>query len=189
MGKRELKTERKKILILILAFNVGLLLFFKYLEFFNESLRYFLGHFQLSYPIPLFRFLVPIGISFYVFKSLSYTIDIYRGDMKPERHLGFFALYVSFFPQLLAGPIERATRFMPKLYQKFNLNEERVTHGLRRMLWGFFQKMVIWLPTPNLPLRGKSDGSLINMGFGSKTQVFKNIKLSLSVNPILPGSV
>jgi len=74
---------------------------------------------------------------------LSYTIDVYRGDKAPERHLGFFALYVSFFPQLLAGPIERATRFLPQLYEKYDFDYPRVTRGLKLMLWGLFQKMVI----------------------------------------------
>jgi len=74
---------------------------------------------------------------------LSYTIDVYRGDKAPERHLGFFALYVSFFPQLLAGPIERATRFLPQLREKFAFDYRRVTDGIKLMLWGFFQKMVI----------------------------------------------
>jgi D-alanyl-lipoteichoic acid acyltransferase DltB (MBOAT superfamily) len=74
---------------------------------------------------------------------LSYAIDVYRGAMAPEKHLGFFAVYVAFFPQLLAGPIERATRFLPQLYERFDFDYQRVTRGLRLMLWGFFQKMVI----------------------------------------------
>jgi D-alanyl-lipoteichoic acid acyltransferase DltB (MBOAT superfamily) len=143
MGKIGIKSKRKKILILSLFFNLGFLFVFKYYNFFNESLRAIFGHYNLFYEIPALNFLLPIGISFYTFKNLSYAIDVYRGDKTPEKHLGFFALYVAFFPQLLAGPIERATRFLPQLYEKFDFDYQRVTGGLRLMLWGFFQKMVI----------------------------------------------
>ena len=87
--------------------------------------------------------LLPIGISFYTFQTLSYTIDVYRGKRKPETHFGIFALYVSFFPQLVAGPIERSDRLMPQFYQKHDFDYYRVTDGLKRMAWGFFKKLVI----------------------------------------------
>ena len=87
--------------------------------------------------------LLPVGISFYTFQTLSYTIDIYRGDKEPERHFGIFALYVSFFPQLVAGPIERSTRLLPQLNKKHTFNYLRVKNGLLLMLWGFFKKIVI----------------------------------------------
>jgi D-alanyl-lipoteichoic acid acyltransferase DltB (MBOAT superfamily) len=106
-------------------------------------LRTLFQHYHLFYGIPPFGLILPLGISFYIFKSLSYTIDVYRGDKSPEKHLGYFALYVAFFPQLLAGPIERATRFLPQLYEKFDFDYPRVTRGLKLMLWGLFQKMVI----------------------------------------------
>jgi D-alanyl-lipoteichoic acid acyltransferase DltB (MBOAT superfamily) len=143
MGKTELKSIRKKYLMVTLFSNLGFLFLFKYFNFFTNSLKAVFGHFNIFYGIPALKFLLPIGISFYTFKNLSYAIDVYRGDKKPEKHLGFFALYVTFFPQLLAGPIERATRFLPQLYEKFDFDYQRVMKGLKLMLWGFFQKMVI----------------------------------------------
>jgi len=143
MGKTESKTKRKKFLLLSLLFNLGLLFLLKYYNFLNGSLEVLFSHFRFVYKIPALHILLPIGISFYTFKSLSYAIDVYRGDKTPEKHLGFFALYVAFFPQLLAGPIERATRFLPQLYERFDFDYQRVVKGLRLMLWGFFQKMVI----------------------------------------------
>ena len=143
MGQTDLRSRRKKFLFFSLLSNLGLLFVFKYYNFFNDSLRTLFQEYHLFYRIPSFDLILPLGISFYIFKSLSYTIDVYRGDKAPERHLGFFALYVSFFPQLLAGPIERATRFLPQLREKFAFDYRRVTDGIKLMLWGFFQKMVI----------------------------------------------
>jgi alginate O-acetyltransferase complex protein AlgI len=143
MGKAESKSKRKKYLLLSLFSNLGLLFLLKYYNFLDDSLEVFFSHFNIIYKLPAFHAILPIGISFYTFKSLSYTIDVYRGTKPPERHLGFFALYVAFFPQLLAGPIERATRFLPQLYERFDFDYQRVVKGLRLMLWGFFQKMVI----------------------------------------------
>jgi D-alanyl-lipoteichoic acid acyltransferase DltB (MBOAT superfamily) len=143
MGKAESKSKRKKFLLLSLLFNLGLLFLLKYYNFFKYSFEVLFAHFYIVYKFPAFDVLLPIGISFYTFKSLSYAIDVYRGDKPPERHLGFFALYVAFFPQLLAGPIERATRFLPQLYERFDFDYQRVVKGLRLILWGFFQKMVI----------------------------------------------
>ena len=93
--------------------------------------------------MPFFDVLLPVGISFYTFQTLSYTIDIYRGERAPERHLGIFALYVSFFPQLVAGPIERSSRLIPQFYNNISFDYDRVTEGLKIMLWGFFKKLVI----------------------------------------------
>ncbi|OQY41470.1 MAG: hypothetical protein B6242_17355 [Anaerolineaceae bacterium 4572_78] len=95
------------------------------------------------YNVPAFEVLLPVGISFYTFQTLAYTIDVYRGKLKPEKHLGIFALYVAFFPQLVAGPIERAKNLLPQFYHKFNFSGNRVVSGLRLMLWGMFKKVVI----------------------------------------------
>ena len=133
----------KKFLLFGLFSNLGVLFLLKYYHFFNDSVKDVFGHFGRSYTAPVLNLVLPIGISFYVFKAISYSIDVYRGDKTPEKHLGIFALYVSFFPQLLAGPIERATRFIPQFYKKFEFDYRRVTEGLKLMLWGLFQKMVI----------------------------------------------
>ncbi|MGZ3537502.1 MAG: MBOAT family O-acyltransferase, partial [Thermodesulfobacteriota bacterium] len=143
MGKRGSKSERKKFLFLGILFNVGLLLVLKYYDFFGDSLNFLFAHLQMGYKIPALHLLLPVGISFYTFKSLSYCIDVYRGDQPAEKHLGHFALYVAFFPQLLAGPIERATRFLPQVNEKFDFDYSRAAKGLRLILWGLFQKMVI----------------------------------------------
>jgi alginate O-acetyltransferase complex protein AlgI len=143
MGKIATKSKRKTILILSLFLNLGFLFVFKYYNFFNDSLRVTFQYYNLFYGSPALNVLLPIGISFYTFKNLSYAIDVYRGDQSPEKHLGYYALYVAFFPQLLAGPIERAKRFLPQLFEKFDFDYSRVTNGLKLMLWGLFQKMVI----------------------------------------------
>jgi D-alanyl-lipoteichoic acid acyltransferase DltB (MBOAT superfamily) len=143
MSKTEIKPKRKRFLILAVLANLGWLFLFKYYGFFHSSLKTSFNYFHLSYPVPLFHFILPVGISFYTFKSLSYVIDVYRGDQLPEKHLGYLAVYVAFFPQLLAGPIERATKFLPQLRGKFDFDYRRVTNGFKLMLWGLFQKMVI----------------------------------------------
>ena len=143
MGKAKRKTQKRKYLVMSLVSNLGILFAFKYFNLFNESVRTAFNHFNLFYNIPAFNLLLPVGISFYTFQTLSYTIDVYRGEREPERHLGLFALYVSFFPQLVAGPIERSTRLLPQFRQHFDFDNERVAAGVRLMLWGLFQKVVI----------------------------------------------
>ncbi len=104
---------------------------------------YFLGYSQAERAAPLLKVLLPVGISFYTFQTLSYTIDVYRGDTKVEKRLINFALYVSFFPQLVAGPIERSTRLLPQFDKEVEFDYRRVTDGLKLMLWGMFKKVVI----------------------------------------------
>jgi len=143
MGKTTVKAERKVYLILSLLINLGLLFTFKYFNFFSESFRQVFQHFNIMYNVPSLKVLLPVGISFYTFQTLSYTIDVYRGKREPETHLGIFALYVSFFPQLVAGPIERSTRLLPQFYEKMEFDYQRVKDGLLLMAWGFFKKVVI----------------------------------------------
>lgn len=135
--------KRKKFLLLSLASNLGLLFTFKYFNFFNNSFQNIFQHFNIFYDSPTFNLLLPVGISFYTFQTLSYSIDVYRGERKAEHHLGYFALYVSFFPQLVAGPIERSTSLMPQFFEKHEFNSQRVSDGLKLMMWGFFKKVVI----------------------------------------------
>ena len=97
--------------------NLFILVLFKYFNFINDSIIQISEYFNFAYNIRDLHFLLPVGISFYTFQSLSYTIDVYRGNKEPEHHLGIYALYVSFFPQLVAGPIERSTRLIPQFYQ------------------------------------------------------------------------
>lgn len=138
-GKRE-----KKILLLISVIsNFGLLCFYKYLNFANESLETLLSYFRLPYHIPHLEILLPLGISFFTFQAVSYSLDVYRGDQRPERHFGVFSLYLAFFPKLISGPIERASHLLPQLKRKADFDLERIFSGLRLLLWGIFKKMVI----------------------------------------------
>lgn len=143
IAKSKIKTKRKEYLILSLVINLGILFLFKYFNFFNDSLRLAFNRFNIFYGLSDLKVLLPIGISFYTFQTLSYTIDVYRGKKEPERHLGIFALYVAFFLQLVAGTIERSTHLLSQFHKKFNFDYKRVTDGLKLMLWGLFQKVVI----------------------------------------------
>jgi alginate O-acetyltransferase complex protein AlgI len=143
MGGVDDRRSRRKYLIVSLITNLGLLFSFKYLNFFNESTRALFDSVNIFYGVPTFDILLPIGISFYTFQTLSYTIDVYRGDRSPERHFGIFAVYVAFFPQLVAGPIERSNSLMPQFFEKHSFEYDRAADGLRLMLWGFFKKIVI----------------------------------------------
>jgi alginate O-acetyltransferase complex protein AlgI len=137
--------RRRKLWLLASIFaNVGVLAFFKYYNFLDQSLRELLGMVGLALPLPpLLNILLPIGLSFHVFQSLSYTIEVYRGHYPAERHLGILALYVMFYPQLVAGPIERPHHLLPQFYEKHYFDYQRVVAGLQLMLWGYFKKVVI----------------------------------------------
>ncbi len=143
MGRQSERRKRTPFLVMSLMGNLGLLFSFKYFNFFNNSLRALFEDFHIVYPIPVLNVLLPVGISFYTFQTLSYTIDVYLGKQEPEHHLGIFALYVSFFPQLVAGPIERSTNLLPQFYKTHDFNYRRITDGLKLMAWGFFKKVVI----------------------------------------------
>ncbi len=134
------KQKGKKILILTLFIDFGLLFIFKYLGFMNDTLLALFGD---NWPIKTLNIILPMGISFYTFQAASYTIDVYRGTIKPERHFGIFALFVMFFPQLVAGPIERSENLLPQFYEKHKFDFEHIISGLRIMMWGFFKKIVI----------------------------------------------
>ena len=141
---------KKNLLGVSLLVNLGILVGFKYFNFLsastNEFIKYINSSFEninISSELPVFDILLPVGISFYTFQTLAYTIDVYRGKMKAERDLFSFALYVSFFPQLVAGPIERAQTLLPQFRIKHNINYQRITSGLKLMFWGFFKKLVI----------------------------------------------
>ena len=143
IGKAETQAARRAWLTVSLVGNLGLLFFFKYLNFANESLRALFEHLHLAYAVPALHILLPVGISFHVFQSISYDMDVYRRRMPPERHFGMFAVYNSFFPQLVAGPIERAINLSPQFRKHLRFNPESAAWGLKLMLWGMFKKVVI----------------------------------------------
>ena len=138
LGKNDSTPKRRALLLVSLGVNLGVLFVFKYLGFFSAALSAVAGTGDWSLDV-----LLPVGISFYTFQTLGYTIDVYRRDREPERDLVRFALYVSFFPQLVAGPIERSTRLLPQLEKTHRFDVDRVLSGLGLMLWGLFKKMVI----------------------------------------------
>ena len=143
IGNELSKRKKKNWLLLSILVNLGMLAGFKYLNFFSESANALLQASNSGYAFPLYHILLPVGISFFIFQSLSYTIDVYRGIRKPEKHFGKFALYVSFFPQLVAGPIERSTSLLPQINNPRAFSEQNLISGLKLMLWGFFKKLVI----------------------------------------------
>ena len=144
MERQDEKKKKRIFLILSLCTNLGLLFVFKYFNFFNTQLgRIYMIFGFGNYFLSDLKFLLPVGISFYTFQTLSYTIDVYRGERKAERHLGYFALYVSYFPQLVAGPIERSTRLLPQLKKKSSPNYKNIMEALVRICWGMLKKVVI----------------------------------------------
>lgn len=143
MSKESSKSKRKKYLIMSLVSNLGLLFIFKYFNFFNYSIARAINIFGLQVEPFNLNVLLPVGISFYTFQTLSYTIDVYRGKTKVEKNFGIFALYVSFFPQLVAGPIERSSHLLPQFRQKHKFDWIRIKEGLLLMLWGYYKKVVI----------------------------------------------
>ncbi len=148
LGRARRQSTRRLLLVTSLSANLGILFLFKYFNLFNGSLRsaadlLALNGFNVPYNVPDLTWLLPVGISFYTFQSMSYSIDVFRGEQQPERHLGIFALYVAFFPQLVAGPIERSTQLLPQFYEKFVFDSERISSGLRLIAWGLFKKVVI----------------------------------------------
>ena len=140
------KTHRKWMLGGSLLFNLGLLFFFKYFDFFWEAWGKVFSMVGGRLPDKPFDVLLPVGISFYTFQALGYMLDVYRGKIEPEKNFFRYALFVSFFPQLVAGPIERSDRLLRQIHfiERIDVwNYDNIAHGLMQMVWGLFQKMVI----------------------------------------------
>ncbi|MFH1254473.1 MAG: MBOAT family O-acyltransferase [bacterium] len=135
--------RRQLFLILSIISNVSILCFFKYFNFFNSNTTWLLSWLNVQNPIPELSIILPIGLSFHTFQAMSYTIEVYRGNQKAERHLGIYALYVMFYPQLVAGPIERPQNLLHQFHEEHNFDYLQVTNGLKLMAWGFFKKLVI----------------------------------------------
>ena len=135
--------KRKPWLWLSLVSNLGILFFFKYFGFFSTAANDLAALFGVAYAAPALELLLPMGISFYTFQTMSYSIDVYYGRIQPEKHLGRFALFVTFFPQLVAGPIERAGNLLSQLRERHDFKYQQLSDGLKLMAWGFFKKLVI----------------------------------------------
>jgi alginate O-acetyltransferase complex protein AlgI len=136
-------TKRKLLLAFGLSCNLGLLGYFKYFNFFAESFRAAAGSIGWHVDTVTVNVILPVGISFYTFQTMSYSIDIYRRKLKATTHIVEYLAYVSFFPQLVAGPIERATNLLPQFLRPRTFSHAQAIEGCRQALWGFFKKMVV----------------------------------------------
>jgi D-alanyl-lipoteichoic acid acyltransferase DltB (MBOAT superfamily) len=135
--------KRKSLLILSLITNVGFLAFFKYWNFINKNISLALGLIGVENPFHDYPFDLPIGLSFHTFQAMSYTIEVYRRNQKPEKDFIVYSLYVMFYPQLVAGPIERPQNLLPQFHTYFKFDFEKLKSGLMLMAWGLFKKVVI----------------------------------------------
>nr|NQU89618.1 MBOAT family protein [Bacteroidota bacterium] len=134
---------RKTWLVINLTIILGMLVYFKYYQLLIDPINQAFESLQSGMGFPVINVILPVGISFYTFQVIGYTLDVYWQKTKAEHHAGIFALYVAFFPQLVAGPIERANHLIPQFRQKHNFNYEQVKNGLFLILWGYFQKVAI----------------------------------------------
>ena len=135
--------KKKLILSLSIIICIGILVFFKYLNFFFEIINEILNLINIQNNKIVLNILLPVGISFYTFQTLSYVIDVYRGNIKAEKHFGYYATFVSFFPQLVAGPIERPENLLPQLKKEKQFDYNNAILGLKIMAYGFFKKIVV----------------------------------------------
>jgi D-alanyl-lipoteichoic acid acyltransferase DltB (MBOAT superfamily) len=145
MAGESLKTKRRKYLVVSLISGLGLLFLFKYFDFFAISMNDVLHRAHISFEFPLLDLVMPIGLSFYTLQTLGYILDIYHGKRPPERHFGIFAVYVSFFPIVLSGPIERSMHLLPQLRHKHEIrySYENISQGAKLIIMGLFYKLVV----------------------------------------------
>ena len=138
------RVRRKKLWVFLsFAANLSILFFFKYFNFFLDNLSAALTLMGIAFKRPAFNVVLPVGISFYTFQALSYTVDVYRGEVEPEKNPFRYALFVSFFPQLVAGPIERSKHLLGQLCERRDFDPDRARDGMLLMLWGMFEKIVV----------------------------------------------
>lgn len=135
--------KRKWLLVASIIANVGILVVFKYYNFFAGNVNEILAVGNMGYQFSLLNILLPIGLSFHTFQAMSYTIEVYRGNQQPEKHFGIYALYVMFYPQLVAGPIERPQNMLHQFHEKKIFSSKNLSEGLTLMLWGYFKKVMV----------------------------------------------
>ncbi len=143
LSKEEKSTKRRLFLWISITVNLGFLGFFKYYNFFLDNFITAFSFWGYKINARGLDIVLPVGISFYTFQTLSYTIDVYKRKLKPTKDIIAFMAFVSFFPQLVAGPIERATNLLPQFYKRRNFDYDKAVDGLKQILWGFFKKIVI----------------------------------------------
>jgi len=135
--------KKKFFLVLAVVSSLSILFLFKYYNFLAVSISGAAGLFSVQMDPLLIKVILPVGISFYVFQTISYVTDVYRGQVPAERHFGKYATFVAFFPQLVAGPIERTSSLMPQIKEHHSFSYDQASYGLKLMAWGFFKKLVI----------------------------------------------
>ena len=143
LSKEENETKRKFWLWTSILVNLGFLGFFKYYNFFQDNFITAFSFFGREIQANSLNIILPVGISFYTFQTLSYSIDVYKRKLKPTKDFIAFSAFVTFFPQLVAGPIERATHLLPQFYKKRTFEYSKAVDGMRQILWGLFKKIVI----------------------------------------------
>lgn len=143
LGGENSDSKRKVLLWISILVNLGILGFFKYYNFFADNFAATFSFFGSTFEPSSLNIILPVGISFYTFQTLSYTIDVYKRKLEPTRDLVAFSAFVSFFPQLVAGPIERATNLLPQFYSQRTFDYAEAVDGMRQILWGLFKKIVI----------------------------------------------
>jgi D-alanyl-lipoteichoic acid acyltransferase DltB (MBOAT superfamily) len=143
LEKEKSQKKKKWILAGTAVVCLGILFVFKYFNFVSESLTDFLRLFSIQLNPVTLNLLLPVGISFYTFQTLSYVVDVYKGDVEAEHHFGYYAAFISFFPQLVAGPIERTGNLLPQIKKEHHFDYDQATYGLKLMAWGYFKKIVI----------------------------------------------
>lgn len=141
--KLKIKRNKKRILILTLLINFGILVSLKYINFLGQGINFYFDYLGFDFDFPIFKFILPLGISYYTLQAVSYVVDIYRGKYKPTKHLGKVALFVSFFPPITEGPIGRFEYLSEQLYQPNKFKISNILYGSSLILLGFFKKMVI----------------------------------------------
>lgn len=141
--KQETRKQKKKVMLVGISVLLFFLGWFKYFNFVNDSLRAIAKYMDWNYTVPYQEIVLPLAISFYTFQAVSYLVDIYYGKQKAERHYGYFSIFFAFFPQLVAGPIERAKKLLPQFKVEHSLNYENLNYGMKRIAWGFFKKTLI----------------------------------------------
>jgi alginate O-acetyltransferase complex protein AlgI len=143
LGMEKIPQRKKLILVMAVLADLGILFVFKYLNFFNLSINQVFSSFAIGVQLPVFEWLLPLGISFYTFQTVGYLVDVYRGHLKAEKNLGVMALFVLFFPKLIAGPIERGKHLLTQLRQGHSFEYQRTVSGMKLFAFGLFKKVVV----------------------------------------------
>jgi len=143
LGKEQSDSKRRVLLWVSILVNIGFLGFFKYYNFFADNFVATFSFLGSTFEPSSLNIILPVGISFYTFQTMSYTIDVYKRKLEPTKDFIAFSAFVSFFPQLVAGPIERATNLLPQFYRRRAFDYTEAVDGMRQILWGLFKKIVI----------------------------------------------